>query len=106
MFAHLLQLALLACSSHLVHCSYYLHREDEDGCVSGSAFVPDGVWPEEYKFLFGEYVFHQVYSLVEDPEAECRECTPPVPRFRNTTFYESIRYPGDGKNQARNFGTR
>lgn len=84
-----------------VDISYYLHREDEDGCVSGNAFVPEGVWPEEYKFLFGEYVFHEVYSLIENPDIECRECVPPVSRFQNVTFYESIRYPGDSKNQAK-----
>jgi PKD repeat protein len=89
------------CYYWTTHCSYYLHREDENGCVSGAAFVPEGVWPEEYTLLFGDYVFHEVYSLMEDPEHECRECAPPVSRFRNSTFYESIRYPGDSKNQAK-----
>jgi hypothetical protein len=31
---------------------WYQHRENKDGCVAGSAFVPEGLWPEEYKFLF------------------------------------------------------
>lgn len=63
--------------------------------------MPEGVWPEEYTFLFADYVFHEVYTLIEDPDKECRTCTPPVPRFRNETFYESIHYPGDSKNQAK-----
>jgi PKD repeat protein len=78
-----------------------LHREDESGCVSGAAFVPEGVWPEEYKFLFADYVFQNVYTLIEDPDNECRTCSPPVPRSRNETFYESIKLPSDGKNQAK-----
>jgi PKD repeat protein len=78
-----------------------LHREDEDGCVSGAAFVPSGVWPEKYKFLFADYVFHEVYTLVEDPDNECRTCSPPVSKYRNETFYKSIKYPEDGKNQAK-----
>lgn len=31
---------------------YHHGGEKFDGCVAGSAFVPDGLWPEEYKFLF------------------------------------------------------
>jgi hypothetical protein len=78
-----------------------MHREDEEGCVSGAAFVPEGVWPEQYKFLFADYVFHEAYTLIEDPENECRTCTPPVSRFKNETFYESPRNPDDNKNQAK-----
>jgi len=32
---------------------WYQHREKKDGCVAGSAFVPEeALWPEEFKFLF------------------------------------------------------
>ncbi|KAL3915336.1 MAG: hypothetical protein SGILL_005703, partial [Bacillariaceae sp.] len=80
---------------------YYMHHEEKDGCVAGSAFVPEDIWPEEFKFLFVDFVFYEIYSLIEDPDHGCRECTPPVSSFRNETFYESIRYPDDGKNEAR-----
>lgn len=80
---------------------FYQHHSENDGCVAGNVFVPDGLWPEEYKFLFIDFVFYEIYNLVEDPGQECRSCSPPVSRFRNETFYESIRVPGDGKNEAR-----
>ena len=31
---------------------YWYHHNDKGGCVAGSVFVPEGLWPEEYKFLF------------------------------------------------------
>ena len=31
---------------------WYHHSEKKDGCVAGSSFVPEGLWPEEYKFFF------------------------------------------------------
>jgi hypothetical protein len=80
---------------------FYQHQAENDGCVAGSVFVPEGVWPEEYKFLFIDFVFYEIYNLIEEPDQECRTCIPPVSRFRNETFYESIRNPGDGKNEAR-----
>lgn len=64
-------------------------------------FVPEGIWPEEYKFLFADFVFLQIYSLIEDPDNECRTCSPPVSRFRNETFFQSVIYPGDGKNEGK-----
>lgn len=80
---------------------WYQHREEKDGCVAGSAFVPEGLWPEEYKFLFIDFVYYNIYTLIEDKENQCRVCTPPVPKFRNETFYHSITYPEDGKNEAK-----
>ncbi|KAL3940422.1 MAG: hypothetical protein SGARI_000971, partial [Bacillariaceae sp.] len=80
---------------------FYQHREGKDGCVAGSVFVPEGVWPEEYKFLFIDFTWYEIYSLTEDTEHGCRECSPPVSNFRNETFHHSIWYPGDGKNEAR-----
>jgi len=80
---------------------YYLHRDDKSGCVSGAAFVPEGIWPEEYKFLFADFVWYTVYSLTEDSDNECRSCKPPISRFRNETFFETISYPGEHKNEAK-----
>lgn len=39
--------------------------------------------------------------MTEAPENECRTCSPAISRFRNETFFEPIRYPGEGKNQGR-----
>jgi hypothetical protein len=82
---------------------YYMHRDGSNGgCVAASALVPDGIgWPEEYKFLFIDYVFLHIYSLFEDPDHGCRDCVPPVSGYRNESFYESIHIPGAHKNEAR-----
>eukprot|EP00536_Pseudo-nitzschia_multiseries_P016937 jgi/Psemu1/292771/fgenesh1_pg.1302_\ len=81
---------------------YYQHRTmKEGGCVAGSAFVPPGLWPPEYKFLFIDFIFLEIYNLVEDPERECRSCTPPISGYRNETFYRSIQKEGKHVNNAR-----
>jgi len=80
---------------------YYIHRSDKSGCVSGAAFVPEGVWPEEHTFLFADFVFSELYSLTEDPDGGCRTCSPPVSKFKNETFFAPVRYPGDAKNTGR-----
>lgn len=69
--------------------------------MSGSAFVPEGIWPDGYTFLFADFVFLHIYNLIEDPDNECRTCSPPVSRFRNESFFESVAIPGDGKNEAK-----
>ena len=63
--------------------------------------MPEGIWPEEYKFLFADFVWYTVYSLTEDSDNECRSCKPPISRFRNETFFETISYPGEHKNEAK-----
>ena len=82
---------------------YYLHRSgDNGGCVAANAIVPNDIgWPEEYKFLFIDYVYLNIYSLIEDEEQGCRDCLPPLSSFRNESFYESIPIPGEHKNEAR-----
>uniref|UniRef100_A0A7S4AAF2 PKD domain-containing protein n=2 Tax=Pseudo-nitzschia australis TaxID=44445 RepID=A0A7S4AAF2_9STRA len=80
---------------------WYQHRSKRDGCVAGSTFVPEGLWPEEYKFLFIDFVWYNIYTLIEDKENACRSCLPPIPEFRNETFFHSIWFPGDGKNEAK-----
>jgi glucose/arabinose dehydrogenase len=68
---------------------YYMHtKSEEGGAVVGGAFVPAGLWPSEYKYLFIDYVFNKVYNLVEDKGRECRTCSPPRPGYRNETFHE------------------
>ena len=78
-----------------------MHLSDKSGCVSGAAFVPEGLWPEEYTFFFADFVFYELYSLTEAPDGGCRTCSPPTSKFTNETFFAPIRYPGDSKNVGR-----
>lgn len=64
---------------------YYQHLDGE--AVTGSVFVPDGLWPEEYKFLFVEYVEGTMFNLIKDESVGCRTCEPPIPAYRNETFH-------------------
>jgi PKD repeat protein len=67
---------------------YYEHTGGEaGGAVVGSAFVPNGLWPTKYKFLFIDFVFGEIYNLIEEDDRECRQCRPPVPGYRNETFH-------------------
>jgi PKD repeat protein len=64
---------------------YYQHSSGE--AVVASVFVPTGLWPAEYKYLFIEYVHGTIFNLIEDKRVGCRECTPPRPDFRNEIFH-------------------
>jgi len=57
--------------------------------VTGSAFVPEGIgWPSKYKLMFADFIFFEVYGLVEDPTEYCRNnCRPPTSGYTNETFY-------------------
>lgn len=58
------------------------------GAVVGGAFIPNGLWPDEYdgKYIFGDYVFEELYLLT--PREPCRTgCGQPIPAFRNTTIH-------------------
>jgi len=81
---------------------YYQHRSTrEGGAVAGSVFVPPGIWPSEYSFLFIDFIFLEMFNLIEDPENECRSCTPPVSGYRNETFFKSIQEEAQHVNNAR-----
>jgi len=69
---------------------WYAHRRlKEGGCVAGSVFVPENSgWPADYEFLFADFIFFEIYNVIEDPDAYCRDCRPPLPGYRNETFYE------------------
>lgn len=70
--------------------------------MAGSAFVPKGMWPDRYKFLFIDFVFLKVSNLeLDKPERACMDCSPPVPPTRNETFYRSFRKEGENVNEAR-----
>jgi PKD repeat protein len=76
-------------SEYLDPIYYYEHtKAEEGGCVTGSAFVPDFLWPSQYKFLFIDFIYGRVYNLIEDGSRACRKCTPPSPGYRNETFME------------------
>ena len=67
---------------------YYEHiKLAEGGCVTGATFVPGGFWPEQYKYLFVDFIYGNIYNLISDPDRECRDCNPPVPAYHNETFY-------------------
>jgi PKD repeat protein len=67
---------------------YYQHTQvTQGGAVTGSVFVPDGIWPVEYKYLFIDFIFDGIYNLIEDKASACVTCIPPVPAFRNETFH-------------------
>lgn len=81
---------------------FYEHEEVRGGCIAGNVFVPEDIgWPEQYKFLFIDFVFYAIFNLIEDPDQECRTCTPPVSGYRNETFHISVQTPGESKNEAR-----
>ena len=67
---------------------YYQHIAlAEGGCVTGAAFVPNGLWPEQYQYLFIDFIYGNIYNLIAEPDRECRDCNPPIPAYRNETFY-------------------
>jgi len=66
---------------------WYEHNSGGDGCVSGGAFVPKGIWPKEYdnKYLFADFIFQKIFTLSESGDG-CRDCSPPRPDFERDTF--------------------
>lgn len=81
---------------------YYNHLQDrEGGCIAGGAFVPEGIWPSEYKYVYADFIFHSIYNLVEDSKNECSTCVPPIPKYKNETFYTSIKDEDQHENYAR-----
>ena len=81
---------------------YYEHEKDrEGGCITGGTFVPQGIWPAEYKYIYADFIFHSIYNLVEDSENECSSCVPPVPKYRNDTMYTSLKDDDQHENYAR-----
>mmetsp|Transcript_15652 Transcript_15652/g.32042 ORF Transcript_15652/g.32042 Transcript_15652/m.32042 type:complete len:898 (+) Transcript_15652:150-2843(+) len=68
---------------------WYAHRRTrEGGCVTGSVYVPEEIgWPSKYKFMFADFIFFDIYNLIEDPDASCRSCRPPTSGYTNETFY-------------------
>jgi len=81
---------------------YYEHRSIREGAaIAGSAFVPPGIWPSKYKFLFIDFIFLEIYNLIEAPGQECRTCMPPISGYRNETFLKSIQKENEHVNNAR-----
>jgi hypothetical protein len=78
---------------------YYLHHKDgsaEGAAVSAAAFVPKNIgWPSELELVVADFIFQEIYSLTKDENEECSECTPPVSRYSNSTFFQSKANPGD-----------
>jgi len=69
---------------------YYQHTNNKrGGHIVGNAFVPKGLWPVKYQYLFIDFIFGTIYNLITDTRQECRlECETPVPGYRNETFHQ------------------
>mmetsp|Transcript_29124 Transcript_29124/g.32691 ORF Transcript_29124/g.32691 Transcript_29124/m.32691 type:complete len:901 (-) Transcript_29124:137-2839(-) len=81
---------------------YYEHEQErEGGAITGGAFVPEGIWPAEFKYIYADFIFHSIFNLVEAPEDECSTCLPPIPSYKNDTFYTSLKNEGQHANYAR-----
>jgi PKD repeat protein len=81
---------------------FYEHRESrEGGAVTGGAFVPPGIWPSDIKYVYADFIFQEIYILNETIEDECTTCVPPVPAYKNQTFYTAIKDEDQHDNYAR-----
>lgn len=81
---------------------YYEHEQDrEGGAVTGGAFVPEGIWPAKFKYMYADFIFHSIFNLVEAPDDECSTCLPPIPAYKNETFYTSTKKENQHANYAR-----
>lgn len=84
------------------HWYQHVSTDSTGGCIAGQATVPDGIWPEQYKYLFIDFIFLKIYNLElnrldqADPDS-----APPYPPTRNETFYTSIQKDGENVNEAR-----
>eukprot|EP00544_Gedaniella_sp_CCMP2646_P008030 CAMPEP_0202488006 /NCGR_PEP_ID=MMETSP1361-20130828/6170_1 /ASSEMBLY_ACC=CAM_ASM_000849 /TAXON_ID=210615 /ORGANISM="Staurosira complex sp., Strain CCMP2646" /LENGTH=904 /DNA_ID=CAMNT_0049117497 /DNA_START=21 /DNA_END=2731 /DNA_ORIENTATION=+ len=60
-----------------IHPIHYYQHEGGGACTCG-AFVPNGVWGTEWddKYLYGEFVFGQIYSFGVGEGTDCPECNP------------------------------
>ena len=66
---------------------YYRHDLSEGAAVVGAVHVPPDLWPEEYKVILVEHSEGKLFNLIEDTAMECRNCTPPLPGYKNDTFH-------------------
>eukprot|EP00535_Pseudo-nitzschia_heimii_P005040 CAMPEP_0197192430 /NCGR_PEP_ID=MMETSP1423-20130617/25051_1 /TAXON_ID=476441 /ORGANISM="Pseudo-nitzschia heimii, Strain UNC1101" /LENGTH=874 /DNA_ID=CAMNT_0042645309 /DNA_START=172 /DNA_END=2793 /DNA_ORIENTATION=+ len=69
---------------------WYEHVNRTDACMTGGAFVPNGLWPEQYdgKYLFADFIFRTISVLEEDPAQACRDCSPPIPEYTKDLFFD------------------
>ena len=81
---------------------YYQHEQErEGGAITGGAFVPEGIWPAEYNYIYADFIFHSIYNLVSAPDDRCDSCLPPIPSYKNETFYTSLKDEEQHANYAR-----
>lgn len=66
---------------------YYQHDLTKGAAVVGAVHVPLDLWPQEFKLILFEHSEGKFFNLIEDKAMECRNCTPPIPAYRNTTFH-------------------
>mmetsp|Transcript_20030 Transcript_20030/g.21475 ORF Transcript_20030/g.21475 Transcript_20030/m.21475 type:complete len:1023 (+) Transcript_20030:179-3247(+) len=78
---------------------WYAHRSmQEGGCISGATTVPQSAgWPSDYTILYADFLFHEIYQLIEDTKSSCRTCRPPQSNYQNATFYQIPKVEGRKK---------
>ena len=67
---------------------FYYYPHGDGNAVTASVFVPAGLWPDTYKYLYVDYVVGKVYNLIEGNDNECRTCKPPRPGYRQEVFHD------------------
>eukprot|EP00529_Nitzschia_sp_RCC80_P006627 CAMPEP_0113499690 /NCGR_PEP_ID=MMETSP0014_2-20120614/31888_1 /TAXON_ID=2857 /ORGANISM="Nitzschia sp." /LENGTH=1521 /DNA_ID=CAMNT_0000393893 /DNA_START=413 /DNA_END=4974 /DNA_ORIENTATION=+ /assembly_acc=CAM_ASM_000159 len=84
------------------HWYQHVSTDSTGGAVAGQAFVPEGVWPAEFNYLFIDFIFLKIFNLETDrPERADPTSNPPYPPTRNATFYRSIHEDNENVNEAR-----
>mmetsp|Transcript_20043 Transcript_20043/g.28398 ORF Transcript_20043/g.28398 Transcript_20043/m.28398 type:complete len:972 (+) Transcript_20043:815-3730(+) len=82
---------------------FYQHNEENEGAVTGAAFVPNGIWPANYNnaYLYADYVFGHIYIARYEGKG-CRSCFPPTSNYTVEEFatHKRIVSIGFGKHQS------
>lgn len=59
---------------------YYAYRQSVTGCraITGGAFVPQGVWPDEYQgdYLFADFICGKIFRLERDASGALSRVSP------------------------------
>ena len=69
---------------------FYQNIIDTGTAPVGAVFVPENLWPDQYKLLSLDNKRVGIYNLVEGNAAGCRTCVPPVSDFRMDVFHAYI----------------
>ncbi|CAJ1966121.1 unnamed protein product [Cylindrotheca closterium] len=76
---------------------YYIHRtnpdpekKDEGAGTAGDFLPPNSGWPAEFNgsYFYADFVFNEIYRLVENGGSDCKSCNPPTSRFDAVPFFQ------------------